>query len=390
MIDGGVVALTITMAGAAALLYKAWRDASKPVTTWQSREAPDLVASDTGLDVFLRELNEQAAPLSVRVAHRKDASGIETTEAVVSHIEADIKLRASSRLDAFMGEDVRTGHAPFDETFHVQGSEARVRALLSEDVRSGLLAIVNQAPRAIEVSLHGKELRVVLPAPPLLPLNDPVEKMAQRMVAVARRLDGADLPARLAENARDRVPEVRLNSLRSLLREYPDHHAAEAVVREAIHDSDPHVRVTAAVALGADGHDTLLELAASPEVEADVAARAVTALGQEPPAGVEPILLAALTREAAEVRLAAAQALATAGTSAAVLPLQEAAHRHGGALKAAARQAIDAIQSRLRGATPGQVTLSAEEAAGHVSLAEGAAGQVSLPGLAAPRADTKE
>lgn len=67
------------------------------------------------------------------------------------------------------------------------------------------------------------------------------------------------------------------------------------------------------------------------------------------------------------------------GDATAVQPLQEAAERSlfDLTLRQAARQAVAEIQSRLHGASPGQISL-AEAEAGQLSLAPFEAGQLSL------------
>ena len=105
----------------------------------------------------------------------------------------------------------------------------------------------------------------------------------------------------------------------------------------------------------------------------------------------EPALILALQREQVDLRIAAAYALGRIGSVEAVLPLKETAERSwlDLELRRAARQAIAEIQSRLQGASPGQLSLAATEAGqlslaqaetGQLSLADDAAGQLSLGG----------
>ena len=104
------------------------------------------------------------------------------------------------------------------------------------------------------------------------------------------------------------------------------------------------------------------------------------ALGRET-AGpdAEGALIQALQYDQAALRVAAAKALGRVGTAAAVLPLKEAAERFSRdrELSRATRQAIAEIQSRLPGASPGQLSLPGTEA-GQLSLAQEEAGQLSL------------
>jgi HEAT repeat protein len=113
----------------------------------------------------------------------------------------------------------------------------------------------------------------------------------------------------------------------------------------------------------------------------DVAAAAARALGEMRLPAAEGPLLEALRRDDAELRLAAADALARLGTARAVLPLQEAeaAHSHDQDFRRAARHAVAEIQSRLHGASAGQLSLASPgPEVGELSLAEDAQGRLSL------------
>ncbi len=108
----------------------------------------------------------------------------------------------------------------------------------------------------------------------------------------------------------------------------------------------------------------------------ELAEAAADALGATGDPSAEPALLAALGRPHAPVRAAAARALGRVGTTAAVLPLQ-AAEARDAAVRAVARQAIAEIQSRAKGAGPGQLSLAGGES-GRLSLAGGEEGRLSL------------
>jgi hypothetical protein len=106
----------------------------------------------------------------------------------------------------------------------------------------------------------------------------------------------------------------------------------------------------------------------------------VEALTAGPRPGAEAVLIQLLEDWRTDRPLfveSAARRLGAIGTAAAVLPLKEAAARHGRTVASAARQAIAEIQERLAG-TPGELSLSAEED-GRISMAEDASGRVSLP-----------
>jgi HEAT repeat protein len=120
----------------------------------------------------------------------------------------------------------------------------------------------------------------------------------------------------------------------------------------------------------------------------ELATVAALALGTAGDPAAEPSLLLALRRDRVDVRVAAATALGRVGSAAAVLPLKEAAESsRDKELNRATRQAIAEIQSRLQGASPGQLSLAGaeegqlslpESEAGQLSLAQAEAGQVSL------------
>jgi HEAT repeat protein len=143
--------------------------------------------------------------------------------------------------------------------------------------------------------------------------------------------------------------------------------------------------------LGHSGGGTVDVLAKVLERERfELAAAAALALGRTGGSAAEEALILALQHVDAGVQIAAARALGEAGSAAAVLPLKDAARGSRQAeLVRATRQAIAAIQSRLPGASSGQLSLTvaadgqlslATAEAGQLSLTAEAAGQLSLPG----------
>jgi hypothetical protein len=250
-------------------------------------------------------------------------------------------------------------------------------------------------------------------------------------------------PRLAANMTADPLPAVRLQNLRLLVDRHPAHPATRPALTAGLADPDEEVRLRAALALGEEGRPALLEIAAaaaSDDARASLAVRSlgehlatehalgilrqslrlrrlqsaaacVDALGGRRGAAVvdllatvlagEPQELAAaavrslaateepaaeahlvqgLQADSPEVRVAVAAALERVGTAAAVMPLLAAADRHpDGGLGRAARRAVDAIQARLQGAAPGQLSLSAADA-GQVSLAGSgdAGGRVSV------------
>jgi hypothetical protein len=261
------------------------------------------------------------------------------------------------------------------------------------------------------------------------------------VLALARRLQTPeDVPRRLAENLKSEpVAGVRLQVLTTLAREFPDHPATRDALLAARDDPDAEVRLRAGIALGPEGRDVLLAIARGEGAPDETTERAVVALGwhlttaeaqgilrnalrarregtaraclgtlgqrrgaevvptlakvlavEKPElaaaaadalgvtgdASAERALLAALGSPHARLRVAAARALGRVGTTAAVEPLREAESGES-EMRRAARQAIAEIQSRARGAAPGQLSLAGGES-GQLSLASGESGQLSL------------
>lgn len=338
-------------------------------------------------------------------------------------------------------QEIEVGDGPLDGLFAIDGPVRLVSALLDEETRRRLSALGGR----LELSsgeLRVRELDSAVPRvlPPLLDL-------ARRLsgpLDVPRRL--------AENARQDPLPKVRLHNLLVLLRELPDDPATAAALRAARSDPSPEVRLRMAKALGAEGHGILRELAEGMEDDAvtaeavsalgrelpfesacaileqaskrrrlrtaqaclraigrsegpgavdvlaeamarergDLASAAAQALGVTGSLAAEAPLIQALQRQHADLRVAAADVLGRIGTAAAVLPLKEAAERHplDLDLRRTARQAIAGIQSRLQGASPGQLSLAGAEAgqlslagaeAGQLSLAEDPAGRLSLP-----------
>ena len=120
----------------------------------------------------------------------------------------------------------------------------------------------------------------------------------------------------------------------------------------------------------------------------DLAVAAARALGRyaHGSAEIEEALIRTLDRGEDDVRLAAIEALGHMGSARAVLPIQDAARAGANAeTRSAARQAVAEIQSRLPGASAGQLSIADHEA-GRLSLADDdPRGRVSLPEPAARR-----
>jgi HEAT repeat protein len=132
------------------------------------------------------------------------------------------------------------------------------------------------------------------------------------------------------------------------------------------------------------GASEVPELAAAlASARGPVAVAAAEALGAIGSAAAEAPLVAALLAPEVVVATAAAHALARCGGVGAVPDLKEAEER-GGDVRRAARAAIASIQSRLTGATPGQVSLVGGDA-GQLSVVDSTDGRVSLKTDGGPR-----
>ncbi len=385
---------------------------------WKRRTAPSRAKWREPAPASWRPVAEDLAramsPLSATVEAFRDENNEQGMVAIVSGMDASITLRSTGRTEG----DVETGHLGFDRQIYVQGTSDSVRALLDAATRDAMLGLLRGPLRAGQLAVEGGELRAVLPPRGDVSLADPLADALPLLARVARRLSaGIDVLAELAKNARtDSVAGVRLLCLKTLLREYSNHASiVNPLLREAAGDEDAEVRLEAAVALGEGGVVVLQALVADGSVEDGLSARAAQALGSRMPADVaratlqrelaasraryrmataracasalglsgdprdEALLLSALAEGRDEpLRLSSARALGAVGSVAAVPSLAELSGSDSAALRTAGREAIAAIQSRLQGATPGQLSLGTG-AIGEVSLTDDVAGRVSDP-----------
>jgi len=332
-----------------------------------------------------------------------------------------------------LGQEIEIGDPPLDSTFFIEGPPRLVHALLDAETRHLLMA-VNAASR-LEISNgalradHMRDWKVSHVLPLVVKI---AQQLAQPMDVMRRLTESAH---------HDPEARVRFQILLLLIRELPGNAWTLEALRTACSDPSPEIRLLAARNLGSEGRAVLLDLAESlvddavsakavsaldhelpfertrailtgalrrrhiqtaraclealgksedaAEIElldkvmtleqGELAAAAAMALGATENPAAEPSLILALQREQADLRVAAANALGRVGSAAAVLPLKESAERFwlDLDLRRATRQAIAEIQSRLQGASPGQLSL-AGTAAGQLSLAQDEAGQLSL------------
>jgi hypothetical protein len=374
---------------------------------------------------------------------REDASLTEVTVEGDSGITLLSQEKAGD--PAAKPHDIEIGDEFFDAEVEVHGAPDRVRALLDADTRHVVrwmmrnrLYVPGRAPvfiRGTVSILHG-HLRVLLRDDPMPPTPGELRELVEGLVAFAERFDcPADVAARLAATI-EREPEwrARVYGLEVLATSHPTDAATISALRRALADEVPEIRLQAALGLGAEGRDTLLEIVRSRQAEDVISAHAIEALAANIPTDLavslllealrsrrlhiagacvrvlglhggtaaapllakvialesgelavsaaralgksftsegEAALLAALQRGEPDVVVAALEALGRVGTVRAVMSIQEVAAEPDSPddVRIAARQAVAAIQSRLPGASPGQVSI-AESEAGQLSLAD--------------------
>jgi hypothetical protein len=423
---GTLIVLALIGAG----LWAAFGESRRKAQSWDDALAPyGSRIEDSVEDIARIAVAEDS--LEIKVEAVKDGPDLVTVVIPEPRAFLGVEIRkASIRLP--WGHEPETGDPELESIFRVTGSDRLVSSLLDAETRRLMIGLSSEDPEfAGESVRRGMSIEQV---PTFLP---DMVKIAKRL---ARPPDVAQC---LAENAqKDPVAGVRLRNLVLLLEELPGDPKTVAVLRAVCSDTSPQIRLRAARELGAEGGGVLAELAGSlqddgasaeaisylgrdlplqrtreilaqalhhrhsqtaracldalgqggdaadvellvsvmtgPEV--DLAAAAAQALGTIASPAAEPPLILALQREQEVIQVAAADALGRLGSAAAVLPLQEAAKSsHGSALRKATREAIAAIQSRLQGASPGQLSL-AGAGIGNLSLAQAEGGELSLAG----------
>lgn len=361
--------------------------------------------------VFAERLRHVAHPLETAVKMFRDQDDRPGVVALVRGLDAGFSLRSTGRATG----DVEVGHGRFDDRFNVRGETATVRARFDASTREALLELVRHPLSDGQLTIADGELRAVLPQGRRESLSDPVGAAFPLLGRIALRLaEPLDVAAALAQNARqDPVSGVRRLCLRALLSAHGPSEIVDGVLRDAAADPDPEVRVEAATAWGDEGVAVLHALVSDASVEDEPAARAVAALGprmspsvaraalvhelsnatrsrrtataiaciaalgERGDAADEAMLRAvAVEQRHGGLRLAALRALGRTGSASTVPALSDIAKKASGEIHLAARAAIASIQSRLHGATPGQLSLHVG-GGGQVSLTDGADGRLS-------------
>lgn len=412
------------------------RDGLRRLQAWQHAAASCRLQVEEVSSSSARRLKlaARAGPVAVRI---EGARGLEAGLQVVVVASglpgfSEVRIHREPRNPLPWVREIEVGDEPFDSTFHLGGPARLVCALLDAEAR-GLLVSVSSECR---LELVGGELQTEMPERQLSSVLPRLVTLGRRF---SRPRDLTLRLARNAR--RDPAAGVRLQNLRLLVLESPGDPRTIQTLRKACSDSSPKIRLWAARELGAEGRDVLLQLAGSeadddssaqaisalgPELPfeatrailvqalhgrhlqtaraclealgragtaaavedlakvmaretGELAVAAAQALGTTGNTAAEPPLIQALQHETAEVRSAAANGLGRLGSAAAVQPLAEAAESFSRDLDLAlaTRQAIAEIQSRLPGASPGQLSLALAET-GQLSLAPAESGQLSL------------
>jgi hypothetical protein len=409
-----------------------WREAAREVGLASIHEFESAVTGYSGT-------------LLVRLSEPGDEEGNGTrVEIAGPGLAPGLTLRPEDRsvFASRSPREIEVGDDEFDQEVSVQGLPAVALAVLDPSTRHAVRTLLRgpfqprgHPPLRVTGRLDEGRLRVDVPQG-----GEKLPAVLRAALDLAGRLlVPQELAGRLASNlASEPKNGVRRTTLRTLAREFPEAEATRQALRAARDDPDAEVRLGAGIALGVEGRDVLLALAAGEEAEDATSARAVTALGASltaenasellkgalrarrlqtakaclsllgehgsgavatlakvllvekselgeaaaqalaatgDPAAEAP-LLRALAEGTPELRRAAVAALGRVGTRDAVAPLRE-AESHDAALRGVARQAVAQIHSRLAGAAQGQLSLAGGES-GRLSLTEDESGRLSL------------
>jgi hypothetical protein len=333
---------------------------------------------------------------------------------------------AVSTVDRALGvTELQVGDPGFDAEVFAQGPEDVLLPLLNHEARLAVRALVALGGRVSDgtVRIDLSTSHSVKPIAAALAAGlRAASCLRERSDAVGRLIENAQ---------DDPCPEFRRRCLELLARRHAGDPRARDAFRALLRSRNPALRLGAAIPLATEGHETLAALAADPSTPEPIAVRAIDAMGERLSAehaaagleaalsrgrtqvalawvgslgrvggslaitrlssallgdpretavaaaaalaatgdpAAEPALIRALGSGHPELRVASAEALAVMGTTRAVAALHRAAQFHPSSeLARATRQAIAAIQARLPGASPGQVSLADAES-GQLSL----------------------
>jgi len=320
----------------------------------------------------------------------------------------------------FQGEDIQIDDARFDEDLLIKGDEALAVALLGDEARRLTSHLIEQGGLVRDGQVYYEERGTMGDAREITQWLRYLRQLAGELTMRDRRIEG--LLSRNAMT--DNNPAVRRRNLALLMREYPRHEVTQKAAHAALTDPHPVVSLQASIFLGDEGLGRVLDLVADARTPQSARTHALSYLGSRTPTAevlavllqvaddqdlvvagkaIEQLgkvrhraclgtllrragqtknavfltriadglgvfadtqaqqpLLVMLVHDETMVRVAAARALGTCGTVAAVEPLLK--HTRGfftdGDLKRAAQQAIAQIQSGLSDAASGGLSLT--------------------------------
>lgn len=222
---------------------------------------------------------------------------LEISRLTGSHIAATVPLprgfalafeTLAGRVGGVLGGfDLQTGDPAFDARIRIDAdwrATAHVRAILWSCPRSEIRRLM---PEGVTIGGDSVAWR-----------SDETLDDASRIVEIAKDVAGLaamlsvtpdGIPGRLFDNTFDPEPDVRLHCLQALRAEHAASDACEDAVRTCLGDSDPRVRLEAALdpRSGARGERVLRQLVTTPDAPSAVRSRARRALVEATPGGRE-------------------------------------------------------------------------------------------------------
>jgi len=243
---------------------------------------------------FLARLDDGSIRLE-KVRGRESAGGLRIVVSDLRQGPGALRMCRERHAGNKHGE-IETGDEDFDRAVSVKGSVPLARALLDAEARrvlgrlfGGKLVLEDGSVVPARAWITGYDLRIEIPRWVLEASKGSAERLARAIEAAARlagRLEApGDIPGRIALNiGREPHPRVRLQDLLTLIREFPGDPATRRALLLARDDGSDEVRLRAAVALGEEGTDILLDLASGEGSSDACAARAIAELGGRLPA----------------------------------------------------------------------------------------------------------
>ena len=452
MLDPLSIVLGAAGAGAAAFLALRRRERDRLARWWRRAVECDLQEIELATEFPIRAvLTGRRGQQSVRIERFQRGKHQRGSRVVVHGLADAIALEREglgSRIEKTLAtREIEIGDAPFDDDLFVRGEPVVVRSLLDSETRrlarelfAGRIRMEPLGTRDVDVSasVSGGALRLEF-LDRFDEADEPQADTLQLVLTLAERLAPVERPETpLAAIARtDPLPLVRGHALTTLSRERAAAPETRAAMSAALEDPDPDLRLRAGLWLAEEGQPALLALASSVDVPDRCSARALAALGDsvaqlerarailDAASGADRVqtvqaalaivardgdvgrLIPALGHQRVEIAVAAAQALAAAGSPVAEEPLLQALARGPHPLSVAAAEALGRVGTarsvmplreldergaggepggpggrgphpvadRRRG--PGQLALS-EDSSGQVALAEDPRGRVGL------------